>query len=170
MSLPKEGQPCPETLDALPWSLAEGTGKSLGPHRLLCHRGWGLSQSWGWGTWLLPLPSGGLGTGSPPLPTEPLVLSGAPTSPVPGAGEGPGKPAEAVELGSIWMRTDTSLSFQVQPLAHPGSPFPCLLPASEESQPGVGPASRSTEAGETGEVWPVESPHLPSLVPRPREA
>ena len=48
-----------------------------------------------------------MGTGSHPLPTEPLVLSGALTSSVPGAGEVPGKPVEAVELGSTWRRGDT---------------------------------------------------------------
>ena len=35
------------------------------------------------------------------------LLSGALTSPVPGAGEEPGRPAEAVELEITWMRGDT---------------------------------------------------------------
>lgn len=132
LSFPRDGQP--ETLGSLSRNLAEGIGEGLGSYLLLCCPGLGsqtvvgvvddgscpprpLGSSWqllamlgprvgvlrgpdveraeGWSLTLLL------------FPREPLALTGALTSPVPGAGEGPKEPVEAVELGNTWIRGAT---------------------------------------------------------------
>lgn len=68
------------------------------------------------------------------FPREPLAVSGTLTSPVPGAGEGPGKPVMAVELGDTCLEEPHNSHSRATPTPTLSLPF-----IASSLQPGGGP-------------------------------